>query len=325
MRDDIQRLTDLIKYHYRIQAPALHSMHLFENAGRGIYRVERQDGPPWLLRAERAENPEEMAAWFARSAATLLYLEQQRYPAPRVIRTHVGSLTCIHQGWAALMLTFVQGSMIAYTSERLRALGTILGRLHKVSLNAAADASPPLPDARFRPGRTISRSLSALEAVSPSVPAEFQTLYDQVVQIFQEVDTWVDLPQTLVHCDCWSTNAIQSAVDQVILVDWDNAGIGLALLDLGYLLAACHLEIGVPCQQVYPERIRAVMHGYAQQRLLSPEEMKRLSLAIRFGGTYHVANSLLQVHRVDEGRRQQILAKMRSRYALAEQTAEIVG
>lgn len=245
--EPLQQLSRLVAERYGIEAPTLHPVHLFANAGRGIYRVDRREGLPWLLRAQRSEDAEQMAAWFARSAATLLYLEDQGYRASRVIPTCAGQLTCTYQGWAALLLTFVPGTMIAYTPACLQALGEVLGGLHTLEV-AATDSSPPLPDGRFRPGCTISGLLSDLQFMSPTVPAGFRSLYSSVVEIVQTVDTLTDLPQAVVHCDCWPTNAIQTPGDQIVLVDWDNAGVGPALLDLGYLLAACHLEAGASHQ-----------------------------------------------------------------------------
>jgi Phosphotransferase enzyme family len=45
------------------------------------------------------------------------------------------------------------------------------------------------------------------------------------------------LPSSVVHGDPWPGNAIHTAHDQVTLIDWENAGLGLPLLDLGFLFA----------------------------------------------------------------------------------------
>src|SRR5438046_1440218 len=42
------------------------------------------------------------------------------------------------------------------------------------------------------------------------------------------------------HGDCWYKNAIKTADRGVVLIDWDCAGVGLPILDVGYLLLTSH-------------------------------------------------------------------------------------
>jgi Ser/Thr protein kinase RdoA (MazF antagonist) len=67
------------------------------------------------------------------------------------------------------------------------------------------------------------------------------------------------------------------------LIDWDCAGIGPAILDVGYLLLACHLgKPQLPAIQADEQCIAAVVHGYCQQRKPSAAELSMLEETVLY-------------------------------------------
>jgi len=87
----------------------------------------------------------------------------------------------------------------------------------------------------------------------------------------------------LIHGDCWLPNAVRTPDDQVVLIDWEGAGKGAAILDLGSLILRCQYDTfgGIP-STLTPERIAAAIAGYVSRRLPTPSEMHLLPDAIRF-------------------------------------------
>ena len=78
-----------------------------------------------------------------------------------------------------------------------------------------------------------------------------------------------------------------------MLVDWDGAGLGPPLLDLGYLLVACHAFLP-EWPQIRPnrDRIHAVLDGYSAVRPLPDGERERLADAVGFAEAFRMAQVL---------------------------------
>jgi Ser/Thr protein kinase RdoA (MazF antagonist) len=320
--NETELLTDLIEYHYGAPAVTLRPIHQFAVAGRGIYQVEQAGKPARLLRAFRHEEDTPID-WLANSAATLSFLQQQGYPAPQVIQTTTGALISRQQDWSALMLTFVEGTMAQNTLENLASLATLLGQLHNLDAVKAVTAAPPVQGSRFQPGGRVADLLEQLEAIGQQVPADLRSLYDICLETLSPVNQWKNLPITLLHTDCWINNAIQLPSGSLVLVDWDGAGLGPAVLDLGYLLVACH--IGLPeWPHLIPnkDRITTVMAGYCRQRRVTIEELDALLEAVRFSIIYHDARDFLYMLQ-DERLKNRNLQRFQVRYPAAEEITHL--
>lgn len=136
---------------------------------------------------------------------------------------------------------------------------------------------------------------------------------------------WTDLPLTLIHGDCWPANAVCTTEGSAILIDWDSAGIGPAILDLGYLLVACHLgklQLPIICPDAVS--IHAVLEGYCRHRTLIGAERAYLPDAVRFGiaylGTRHLARAL------EVGADEDLfMRKIQARWAAADEIIRIAN
>jgi thiamine kinase-like enzyme len=136
----------------------------------------------------------------------------------------------------------------------------------------------------------------------------------------------------VVHGDPWPGNAIHTAQDQVILIGWENAGLGLPLLDLGFCLLECHLDVGLTGNQpsawpIQPDenRIAAIVAGYTRWRRLQPAEKDLLPEGIRFPAAYvgaiHFEQAFLGGVR---GRSMDVrLERLRNRLAVSGAVAEL--
>jgi Ser/Thr protein kinase RdoA (MazF antagonist) len=130
------------------------------------------------------------------------------------------------------------------------------------------------------------------------------------------------LPETIIHGDCWMGNAVTSPASPTVLIDWEYAGRGIALLDLGSLLSDC-LNVGETAFELDDMRIKAVMDGYQCFRMLSTNEADALAMAIRFGSAFRTA---IRCHLAQQfgwiGGVQRGLAHERIRFALSERMAQ---
>ena len=122
--------------------------------------------------------------------------------------------------------------------------------------------------------------------------------------------------------------------DQVTLIGWENAGLGLPLLDLGFCLLECHLDVGPPGSRpsawhIQPDenRIAAIAAGYSRWRQLQPADKDLLLEGIRFPAAYvgaiHFEQALLDG--VSGRSMDARLGRLRNRLAVSDAVAELAS
>lgn len=87
--------------------------------------------------------------------------------------------------------------------------------------------------------------------------------------------------------------SVHTDQNQIVFIDWDGAGLGPAIMDLGYLLLNCH--VGQPEWPVIipdQKRIGDVLDGYCYHRTLTDGEIDALSAAIGFTKCHHNIKAL---------------------------------
>jgi Ser/Thr protein kinase RdoA (MazF antagonist) len=293
-----------------------------------VVRAFRTDMP--LAGEFRGGRPAAVTDWLRSRAATLGWLEEHAYPAPRVIRAHSGDPVGLAGIWATLATTYVTGTPLRPGTGQLRLLGEALGRLHALG---TAGAGAGVGRAAWDPETAVPAALGRLEAVESLTPAGWRPLLDQFRAVLLAVRQRAPaLPSSVVHGDPWPGNAIHTGRGQVTLIGWENAGLGLPLLDLGFCLLECHLDVGLPRNRpsawhIQPDesRIAAMAAGYSRWRQLQPAEKDLLLEGIRFPAAYagaiHFEQALLGGV---SGRSMDVrLERLRNRLAVSDAVAEL--
>jgi Ser/Thr protein kinase RdoA (MazF antagonist) len=296
-----------------------------------VVRAFRTDMP--LAGQFRGGRPAAVTDWLRSRAATLDWLQEHAYPAPRVIPTRSGDLVGLAGVWATLATTYVTGTPLGPGTGQLRLLGEALGRLHALGAAGGGAAMAAMGRAAWDPETAIPAALGRLEAVESLAPAGWRPLLDQFRAVLLAVrQRALALPSSVVHGDPWPGNAIHTAQDQVTLIGWENAGLGLPLLDLGFCLLECHLDVGLTSNRpsawhIQPDenRIAAIVAGYSRWRRLQPAEKDLLLEGIRFPAAYagaiHVEQALIGGVR---GRSMDVrLERLRNRLAVSGAVAEL--
>lgn len=254
-----------------------------------VYHVDRARRPSWIARIY----PEKSHDDVANLVAILRFLEEQAYPTERLVPAIDGSTVVRFSHQWALVTTFVRGDPPGYTPARLRLLGAALGRLHSLSAEHARAAIPPLPVARMRPAPETAWALAQLATVADRVPPPLQGRYDALVTALRSVHDCEGLPQVLIHNDAHPANAIYTPDGHIMFIDWDGAGLGPAVLDVGFLLISCDTESPwTPRLAPDPSRVAAVLDGYRQYHVLTRAELERLPDALCFRSLVYGAASL---------------------------------
>jgi Ser/Thr protein kinase RdoA (MazF antagonist) len=244
------------------------------------YALERAGADPLVLRVQRPGSGD-----LPTHEQVLLFLEESGYPAPRVIRAPDGSPAIHHDDWTLVLTSYINGEMVesgANTPEGLYAMGRAIGRLHSLS-----PLDSTLPRAEFMPESALGWAEERLATVTDRVPAEWRYRLDEVLRSLASTPSFLDAPICLIHNDCHPGNAVRRADGEVVLIDWDGAGLGAAMLDLGFLLIAADTYTpDVPTIGDSDTRVNAIVDGYFVYRRPNLVELEHLADAIRFRVTF---------------------------------------
>ena len=290
MTEATTQLAAFIERHYATQVLKLHPL---AQGWKAVYRVERADGPDWVVRAFPPPDDDSPPVSVTGLAAMLLWLEQQAYPAERVVKSADQASVTQHGDWQVLITTFLQGIQqhwspasgafqacgqvadavpVAYGTDVYQALGAALGRLHTYQAEAT------LPPAGMLPSREL-RWVAGLLADVQGVPPHLQAQYEHLVATVQATSYGEDLPFTVIHNDPNLDNVVVTQAGDVLLIDWESAGLGPAVIDVGVILSNCFDKHAARIQFA---AIEALVDGYCQHRRLSRAELDYLPAAIRF-------------------------------------------
>jgi Ser/Thr protein kinase RdoA (MazF antagonist) len=299
---------------YALQPQSIESLqpHVFD--WRGIYQLRGTSQRSWLLRLLRLPD----AADALTQTATLLHwLARQHYLAPCVYATTDQQLVGQIDGWATLLLSFIEGAVLETDASDLSLLGQTVGRLHALPLDTTAS----FPLSRCHPDEVCIKTTTQLASGRDKLPRAFRPLATALYESIEPIQSHTYY-LCLTHGDCWYMNAVKTSNGKVVLIDWDCAGVGLPILDLGYLLLTSHYELARPLQiQADENKIRAIMRGYQQIRQLSSSEQDMIVSAVRFALAFQLGEYIDQ----DEGFRSDdlVLKKMQVRFDVTEQIAQI--
>jgi Ser/Thr protein kinase RdoA (MazF antagonist) len=283
MAEQQELLTRLVEEVYDCRRAVLQPISPYLLEDRGIYRVDWEGGTSSVLRAFRADVTVELTG----HAAVLDYLQQRGFAAPHVKRTSDGALLACYQGWTALFVSFLEGEVADFALHSLNLLSSCAGRLHTLSHDALTEAeSVRLPDSVLRPTRPASHAIDNLIQALPHVPDALRQFCEDSIMALQRVQQAQQaglLPERILHGDCWPGNAVRTREGGIALIDWDGAGIGPAILDVGYLLVTCHLDKPqLPTMQPNEQSIATVVRGYCQSRRPSATELSVLEDALLY-------------------------------------------
>jgi Ser/Thr protein kinase RdoA (MazF antagonist) len=266
-----------ISEQYRVQVNSL--QRLSSDSGKHIYRVKLANGASWILRMVKDPGKTTLVEL----AHLLIFFEQENYPAERIVltveRAAIGTIGDRH----ICMTTFLVGSPLEYTPATLSLLGAMVGRLHALKLSSLY--SPP--QAGMLPSGELAFAQQRLAVIAPLVPRQYSEQYELLEKALSSIGYGTGLPTTLIHNDCHPANALVTAPGQVTLLDWEEAGMGPAILDIGFLLANCDEKVPwspLPAAAFHPDedRLKAVIEGYCRYHQPTIGELDFLTDAVRF-------------------------------------------
>jgi Ser/Thr protein kinase RdoA (MazF antagonist) len=276
---DGERLLTHLRDHHGIDALAATRLSVHKTY---VFRIDRGDGDPWVARAFPPARPR---AGVEGDAAILRFLEREDYPAERLA---VDDAVSDLDGSSVLVTRFVEGGPLPDGPEKFAMMGELLGRLHALPHDAAADrpggASGEDPAHEGSPRQDLLAALAFLDAVDTRVPAAERERFERLREEVRSADDGEGLPEALLHGN------LLHAPDHAILtgrgpvaINWKAAGRGPRLADLAYV--AWGTGAWGP-RRPDQGRIDALVGAYRSHVEPTDEELERLEAAMRIRTLY---------------------------------------
>jgi Ser/Thr protein kinase RdoA (MazF antagonist) len=265
-----QRLLAHLRAHYGIDAVAATKLSVHKTY---VFRVDRNDGDPWVARAFPPARPR---VGVEGDAAILRFLESQHYPAERLA---VDDAVSDFDGSAVLVTRFIEGGLLPEGAAKFAMLGDLLGRLHALPYDDSAGrpggASGEDPNREGAPRQDLLAALSFLDAVDTKVAAADRERFERLREKVRSADDGHGLPEGLLHGN------LLHAPDHAVLsehgpvaINWKASGRGPRLADLAYLIwgtGSWHPRR--PDQ----ERVDAAVNAYRRHVEPTDDELDRLA------------------------------------------------
>ena len=265
----LEKLRVYLEKHYGIRIASLNRLD------RGVYRVDRSDGPKWIARAFPAERAVERVQG---DAEVLRFLEEQDFPAERCARPDPVSAP---GGRGVIVTEFLEGTEAEKGETTLRTFGEMLGRLNTLpsgsgGVEREAGSLHHYSSVEGGPRNELNAALSWLDEVEDQVPAQNRTLHKTLREQVAHIDDCHDLAEGSDSPDPVMKNLIATP-EGPVLIDWTGAGRGPRIVSFALFIWSGALNQGGWSRR----NVDAMVAGYRSHVKLEQNELARLADAMR--------------------------------------------
>lgn len=239
-----------------------------------------------LLKISNDKNQKQLAD----EQAILVYLKEAGYPyslKPYALKT--GEFIYEYGPYFGVVFPFVQGIPPGPSDYTCHEVGKAIARLH--TLKHDQDALKNLRDHEavgFGPKEIVDY------LNNPLCPADFRETFNQLFPDRLSGFMQANFEKGIIHGDLYYDNTLFNNNEISTVLDFEQAGLGEYILDLGISISGTCLEKG----RVITPLVNSFLKGYEAIRPLSPMEKKHLDEAIWLG---LLSISLWRIKRFKEG------------------------
>jgi Ser/Thr protein kinase RdoA (MazF antagonist) len=203
-----------ISTHWPLTNPRI-TRTLKQSGERIVYEVEANEGKYVFKIADPSKNE----ATVLKDTQILRFFEEVDYPAPRLLLSKNGTNYIQHEGKCIYAFSYLEGREPEQSVETYAKLGAVTARLHQLQ------------------GYTIPTDFTAeVEVPIMLERAKKFNMDAHYAELVKQLPDFTRFPTCLIHTDIGSHNSIELTNGQIELIDWDDAGIGTRILDLGFPL-----------------------------------------------------------------------------------------
>lgn len=212
----------------------------------------------------------------------LAYLAKYAFPAPHLLKTRAGEDYLAYGDSFLHIYTFIEGRHPRPDPDFMYRAGQCMARLHNLPYDGYGKAST------YQPAALIDEVKASLNR---ALTTDQRELAFELLQDVDALPAFEGLPVGLIHTDPYLVNWISDNAGQLYLIDWDDAGIGLPLLDAAYCVAnlstyprheAERWDVPVEGSITWRKDWAGVfLEGYQSERRLGERERQLFAAAIK--------------------------------------------
>jgi homoserine kinase type II len=248
---------DILKFYGRAHVLKLTPLSL--GISNSNYRVDLE-GESVLLKISNDKNQHQVAD----EQAILLYLNQRSYPySLKPFSLLSGELVYQYGTYFGVIYPFVEGIPPGPSDYTCREVGEALAKLHSIDHDQ---------DALLNLRSHESVGFGALEILeyskSPTCPTDYKEAFDYLFPDQLQSFLLTPFEKGIIHGDLYYDNTLFNNNHLSTVLDFEQAGRGEYLLDLGISLSGTCLEKG----RVITPLVNSFLKGYEAVRPLSSTE-----------------------------------------------------
>lgn len=279
-------LPPLLEQNYGVSVAGLPIL-LHERDGQRVFKVSLTDSAALTVRLCTQYRTHEKVL---SDTGALLFLNHAEFPAPRLRLTLTGERAFQWQpGCWGYALDFIEGEILPPVMDlpTIKQIGGLLGRLHKLASSPA--------DYPVQVGWLDELSEAIRRAITANNDPHWGKQAREIADNLSDLPDLRGLPLGLIHTDVHEGNLLRRPDGQLVMLDWEDAGLDIAIFDVAVVLgwhcvwqsSSSPLDFlkpkGPPERYDFDEEFcRELLSSYQQERPLSPQEMEGLGPAIRF-------------------------------------------
>lgn len=249
--------SEFISIHWPLTRPSVRRI-LKQSGERIVYEVDADEGKFVFKIAD----PSKSEAAVIKDTQILQFFKEANYPAPRLLQSKTGASFIKHEGKYIYALSYLEGHEPEKTPENYAKLGAVTAGLHSLQ------------------GYTIPTDFTA-EVEIPTMLARAKkfNMDARYSELVKSLPDFVDFPKCLIHTDIGAHNSIERVTGEIELIDWDDAGIGTRILDIGFPLICDFVTKDLVFEK---DRAAAFYTAYCSQIQLTEGEERHLFDAALF-------------------------------------------
>lgn len=279
---------DFISKHWPLSN--IHDVQLLKKSGkRMVYKVCADEGI-YIVKVADSSKDEGM---IMKDTDILKFFEMSSYPAPRLLSVSDGRQFVTTDEGVVYAISFIDGREPEKNVEDYRLLGEVTARLHMLQGYKT--------ETDFTTSAEIPRMLKRAQKFN--VDARYE-------QLARTLPDFSQLPKCLIHTDIGSHNSIKTSNGEIILIDWDDAGIGTRILDIGFPLICDFMTKDLVFEK---QRAIAFYEAYASKIQLTDSEKAHIFDAGLF---YALSYTIFDDSGFVEGQWQKVLAAIEQKNSI---------
>jgi len=248
------------------------------------YKIE-VSGKSYLLKVSNDKNKDELQE----EQDILALLKKNGYPySLKPFRCLNGEIVYQLENFIGVLYPFVEGIPPGPSDSTCFEIGAALGKLHKLNTTGQENQIRSYSNVGFGP-REILKYIDGPNAEKKYIEKFFEVFPDKL-QTLRDTD----FPCGVIHGDLYYDNTLFKNDHLTAVLDFEQAGWGEYLLDLGISISGTCLEKG----RIIHPLIASYIKGYESERVLTETEKKHLNDVIILG---LFSISLWRIKRFTEG------------------------